>query len=233
MRLSAVEAAKKFIQTEFPDCLGAILSGSVAIGKETSTSDLDIVVFQKRVNAYRESVIKYDWMIEVFVYDLESYKPFFDSDVKRARPTLPRMLAEGMMIKQHVEIEKIVDHAIETMLAGPPIWDERTIEFHQYFLSDLIDDFISSEHVNESICIAASLVEKLHEFILRTNQHWIGSSKWIYREMEHFNPDLTQEIFQVFHNYFQTGEKNGIIKVVEFALEPFGGKRFEGFQLGK
>jgi len=78
MRLSAVEAAKKFIQTDFPDCLGAILSGSVTIGKDTSTSDLDIVVFKKSVDAYRESLVKYDWMIEVFVYDFESYKPFFE-----------------------------------------------------------------------------------------------------------------------------------------------------------
>ncbi|GGI13519.1 nucleotidyltransferase domain-containing protein [Gottfriedia solisilvae] len=233
MRLSAVEAAKKFIQTEFPDCLGAILSGSVAIGKETATSDLDIVVFQKEVNAYRESVMKYDWMIEVFVYDLESYKPFFDSDVNRARPTLPRMLAEGMVIKHHPELEKVVLNAKETMLGGPPKWDEKTIEFHQYFLSDIIDDFIGSEHLNESICIATTLLDKLHEFILRTNQHWVGSSKWVYREMEHFNPDLTKEMFQAFHNYFQTGEKSGIIKVAESALKPFGGKRFEGFQLGK
>lgn len=233
MKVSAIEAAKKFIQTEFPDCLGAILSGSVMSGKETSTSDLDIVVFEKRVNAYRESVIKYEWMIEVFVYDLESYKPFFDSDIKRARPTLPRMLAEGMMIKHHPKIEKLVDHAKETMLAGPPKWDQKTIECHQYVLSDLIDDFIGSEHVNESICVAATLLDKLHEFILRTNQHWVGSSKWIYREMEHFNPDITNEMFQAFQNYFQTGEKNGIINVVELALKPFGGKRFEGFQIGK
>jgi len=233
MRLSAIEAAKKFIKTEFPDCLGAILSGSVTIGKETPMSDLDIVVFEKRVNAYRESVIKYDWMIEVFVYDLESYKPFFDSDIKRARPTLPRMVAEGKMIKHHPEIEKIVDHAKESMLAGPPLWDEKTIEFHQYFLTDLVDDFIGSEHVNESICIAATLLEKLPEFILRTNQHWVGSSKWIYREMEHFNPYFAKEMFQAFQNYFQTGDKNGIINVVELALKPFGGKRFEGFQIGK
>lgn len=233
MRLSAVEAAKKFIQTEFPDCLGAILSGSVAIGKETTTSDLDIVVFEKRVNAYRKSLIQYDWMIEVFVYDLESYKPFIDSDVKRARPTLPRMLAEGLIIKHHDEIENIVNLAKQTMQAGPPKWDDKAIEFHQYFLSDVIDDFIGSEHLHESICIAATLIEKLHEFILRTNQHWVGSSKWIYREMNHFNPDLTKEILQAFQTFFQTGEKSGIIKVVESALEPFGGKRFEGFQLGK
>jgi len=233
MRLSAVEAAKKFIQTDFPDCLGAILSGSVTIGKDTSTSDLDIVVFKKSVDAYRESLVKYDWMIEVFVYDFESYKPFFENDIKRARPTLPRMLAEGMMIKHHTDLEEIVQYAKDTMLAGPPIWDEKTIEFHQYFLSDLMDDFIGSEHVNESICIATTLLEKLHEFILRTNHHWVGSSKWMYREMEHFNPDVTKKMFQAFHNYFQTGEKEGIINVVELALKPFGGKRFEGFKIGK
>lgn len=233
MRLSAFDAAKMFIQTEFPECLGAILSGSVAIGKETATSDLDIVVFEKRVNVYRKSVIKYDWMIEVFVYDLESYKPFFESDVKRARPTLPRMLAEGMVIKHHEEMVTIVNLAKETMLAGPPKWDDKTVEFHQYFLTDVVNDFIGSENVYESFCIAATLLDKLHEFILRTNQHWVGSSKWMYREMDHFNPDLTKEVFQAFQNYYQKGEKNGIINVVESVLDPFGGKRFEGFQLGK
>lgn len=232
MKLSPIEAARNFIQTEFPNCVGAILSGSVTRGEETATSDLDIILFENHTYAYRESLIKYDWMIEVFVYDFESYRPFFESDVKRARPTLPRMIAEGIMIKNHPEIEKIVKLAKYTLLEGPSKWDEKTIEIQQYFLSDILDDFIGSNHRNECICIAANLLDRLHEFILRTNNHWIGSSKWIYRELNDFNPELTKEIFSAFHDFYETGEKKNVIHVIETVLEPFGGKRFEGFRLG-
>ena len=67
-KLKPIEAAKRFINKQFPSCQGAVLAGSVVRGEETDTSDLDIVVFEKSItSSYRESFIDFGWPIEVFV----------------------------------------------------------------------------------------------------------------------------------------------------------------------
>jgi hypothetical protein len=76
-KLEALEAAKRFISTYFPDCQGALLAGSVVRGEATDTSDLDIVVFDNSIrSAYRESLIEFGWPIEVFVHNFTSYQHF-------------------------------------------------------------------------------------------------------------------------------------------------------------
>ncbi|MBO0600770.1 nucleotidyltransferase domain-containing protein [Sporosarcina sp. E16_3] len=57
-RLQPIEAARRFLVAKFADCQAALLAGSVVRGEETETSDLDIVVFDQKVElAYRESFI--------------------------------------------------------------------------------------------------------------------------------------------------------------------------------
>ena len=63
-KLQPLEAAKRFITEKFADCQAALLAGSVIRGEETATSDLDIVVFDEKIeSAYRESLIEYGWPI--------------------------------------------------------------------------------------------------------------------------------------------------------------------------
>jgi predicted nucleotidyltransferase len=45
MKLPPLEAAKKIIQSLYPKCDAALLTGSVVRGEHTSTSDLDIIIF--------------------------------------------------------------------------------------------------------------------------------------------------------------------------------------------
>jgi predicted nucleotidyltransferase len=233
LKIAPFEAAQKFIESEFPNCLGAILSGSVTRGEHNETSDLDIIVIENSSNAYRESVIKFDWMIEVFVYDVISYKPFFESDQKRARPTLIRMIAEGVILKHHPEIDRIKQESKLLLLSGPNEWDENTTKRNQYFLTDVLNDFIGCENRLELLCITGTLLERLHEFILRTNKRWIGSSKWIYRELKQFDQVLASEIFSAFNQFYETGEKKQVIELVDLILKPYGGRLFNGFTIGK
>lgn len=233
MRLEPIEAAKRFIKIHFPNCLGAILSGSVVRGEQNETSDLDIIVIESTPHCYRETLIKFDWMIEVFVYDIKSYKSYFENDFKRSRPTLIRMIAEGIVIKKHPELDRIIGEAKQILLNGPESWDDKSLKSSLYFLSDTLTDFIGSENRMELICISSTLLERLHEFILRTNKKWIGSSKWMYRELKQFDEQLTIEIFNAFDLFYKTNEKEKVILIVERIIASYGGRYFEGYKIGK
>jgi predicted nucleotidyltransferase len=233
-KLNPIEAAKRFINKHFPNCQGAVLAGSVVRGEETDTSDLDIVVFDKSINSsYRESLIDFGWAIEIFVHNLNSYKHFFEMDYKDAKPSMQRMVLEGIILKDEGIIESIKEEAKEILDKGPERWTEEIITTKRYFITDALDDFIGCKNRAEEIFIANTLAELIQEFILRTNGRWIGSSKWIIRALKQYDEKFTEEFVESFDDYYKTSEKSKVIHLSEMVLEPYGGRLFEGFSLGK
>ena len=233
-RMEAYKAAELFTLNHFTECHGALLAGSVVRGEATETSDLDIVIFDKNLkSAYRESVIEFGWNIEVFVHNLTSYKDFFKSDCDRARPSLPKMVSEGIVLKDSGIMETIKQEAIDLLEKGPEEWSDETIRIKRYFITDALDDFIGCKNRAEEIFIANTLAELVSEFVLRTNRQWIGASKWIVRSLRNYDENLANRFVEAFDTFYKTGDKNKVIGMVDDILQPNGGRLFQGFSLGK
>lgn len=233
-KTAPLEAARKFIETYYPKADGALLAGSAVRGEATETSDLDIVVFDRNAAAsYRKSLIDFDWPIEVFVHNLTSVQAFFQSDVERARPSMPRMVAEGIILKDTGVVEAFKQQAQEVLSNGPSEWQAATIHTKRYFLTDALDDFIGCNDRAEGIFIAASLAELTAEFELRTHKKWIGASKWIVRSLTHYDQAFANRFVEAFDAYYRSGNKEAVIDLVDDVMKPHGGRYFEGFSIGK
>ncbi|GLO64556.1 nucleotidyltransferase domain-containing protein [Oceanobacillus kimchii] len=234
-RMNAREAARKIVEQHFPSCTGAVLAGSVLRGEATNTSDLDIVIFDKKLPAsYRTSFNSFGWPVEAFVHNSESYKFFFESDRKRARPSLPDMVANGVIIKNEDGImDKIKVEANQILTNGPDKWTKEEIDLKRYFLTDVLDDFIGSEYRPEELFILNKLMDLVCEFILRTKNQWVGDSKGMYRALQRHDDTLTEELIRSVDTFYQYNEKKSMIEFVDRILEPYGGRFFEGFLLGK
>ncbi|WP_028784754.1 nucleotidyltransferase domain-containing protein [Thalassobacillus devorans] len=233
-KLDPVKAAHKFANQYYPDCQGAILAGSVVRGEATETSDLDIIIFDRMLSSsYRESLIEFDWPIEVFLHNFTSYRQYFKSDCERARPSLPRMVAEGIVLKDDGIIGSIKQEAQALLEKGPEEWPAKTIEMKRYFITDTLEDLIGSSHRDEQLFIANTLAELVSEFVLRTNRRWIGTSKWTVRALKNYDEKFANEFVEVFDVFYQTDDKSSIIRLVDEILKPYGGRLFEGFSLGK
>jgi hypothetical protein len=234
MRLNAMEAAKKFISENYFDCRVALLAGSVVRGEETDQSDLDIVIIDDSITTpYRESVIAYQWMIETFVNTSESYQYFFEKDCKRGRPSLPQMCLEGIVLQDDGLAQRIKDEAEQLLMQGPEPWTIKDIDLKRYMITDLLFDLEGSTYEKEDLFIVSSLAIEVHEFILRTNGQWIGTSKWIVRSLRNFNPELCEEFVKVYESFYKSGDKQSFIQFVDRILKPFGGRLFQGFSIGK
>ncbi|HZH58233.1 MAG TPA: nucleotidyltransferase domain-containing protein [Metabacillus sp.] len=233
-RLDPIVAAKQFIDKNFSNCQGAILAGSVVRGEATETSDLDIVIFDKKLtSSYRESMFDFGWAIEVFVHNLTSYKYFIEMDCKSAKPSMPRMISEGIILRDEGILESIKKEAKDIIEKGPEIWSEEIVSTKRYFITDALDDFLGSNNRAEEIFIANRIAELVHEFVLRTNRQWIGSSKWIIRALNQYDEKFTEEFVEAFNAFYKTGEKNKVVQLVDKVLDPHGGRLFDGFSLGK
>lgn len=122
-------------------------------------------------------MVDFGWRIEVFVHNLTSYKDYFFSDCERAQPSMPKMVAEGVILKDKGAIGPIKEEAKELLDKGPKEWPTELVNTKRYFITDALDDFIGCNSRAEAIFIANSLAELVSEFVLRTNNRWIGTSK--------------------------------------------------------
>ncbi|WP_099355096.1 nucleotidyltransferase domain-containing protein [Fredinandcohnia onubensis] len=233
-KLTHIDAAHKFINKHFPNCQGALLAGSVVRGEATETSDLDIVIFDKNLSSsFRESLIDNGWAIEVFVHSLTSYQHFFEMDYIRARPSMPRMVSEGIVIKDAGIMDSIKKEANDLLNKGPEEWSEETINTKRYFITDALDDFIGCSDRAEELFIANTLAELISEFVLRTNRQWIGASKWVIRSLRNYDSEFATHFVEAFDMFYKDGQKNQVIELVDTVLQPFGGRLFDGFTFGK
>ncbi|MBB4825171.1 hypothetical protein HNO89_002400 [Sporosarcina luteola] len=200
-RVNHLQAAQMFIETYYPDCEAALLAGSVVRGEATDTSDLDIIVFDERQGQFRESVIAFGWPIEVFVHHQKSYQEFFASDIERARPSLLRMISEGIVLIDSGLIQIVKQEANELLEKGPAPWSEETLKTKRYLLTDALDDIQGTANEAEAIFIVNTLADRLHEFTLRTNGRWVGVSKWMVRALREYSPMFADRFVKVFDDF--------------------------------
>lgn len=233
-KLEPIVAAKTFVITRFPNCRAALLAGSVVRGEATATSDLDIIIFDDTLgSSFRESFIESGWPIELFAHNLTSYRTFFEQDCRRAIPSLPRMVIEGIILKDTNVVEDIKREARALLDSGPETWSDETIEMKRYFLTDALEDLIGCTTRAEGLFIAGALATLVCEFILRTNRQWTGSAKWMYRALERYDAQAARELVTALETYYQTNETDALIRYVDETLTPFGGRLFAGFSRGK
>ena len=233
--LDALEAAQRFVEQAFPECDAAFLAGSIVRGEATATSDLDMVIVTKEVRAaYRESLYADGWPTEVFVHTHTSYREFFASDIQRRRPSLPRMCAEGIILRDHEGVaQRLKKEARELLEQGPQPLSKEEITQLRYALTDNLDDFIGSVRQGESFFIANEVAELSSELMLSYHGQWIGKGKWVLRALHAFDPRLAQRLTSALETFFQQGSKDDLINFAQEALDLVGGRLFEGYSSGK
>ncbi|MBS4220293.1 nucleotidyltransferase domain-containing protein [Bacillus sp. FJAT-49711] len=234
MRLSAIDAARKFVKEKFPNSDIAFLAGSASRGEETATSDLDIVIFDNSIEShYRESFVLYNWKIETFIYNYTTYLNQFDVDKESGRPILANMLAEGKIIRDNGKSEEIKDNAKSFIKSGPKPLTDNFIRASRYFIYDLLDDFKDSKNHPEAIMTLNTISTQLADFILRVNRQWVGRGKGLARSLKKFDERIYNEFFESLDCYYKDGDKQPFIKFVNDIYKPFGGPLFNGFSQGK
>ncbi len=229
MRKSAFEVAKVCISVEYPSSDFAILAGSASRGEETSTSDLDIIIFESNVKSYRKSFILHGWRIEAFIHNYQSYLLEFERDKQKGRPILGNMISEGILLIDSIESLKVKESAIQHISDGPIPLSKEFIQASRYFMGDLLDDLIDSEIRDEALITINSLSLQVADFILRLNNQWSGRGKGLTRALRSFDEEMNDEFFISLNEFYINNNKKPFVDFVKKVYEPIGGFLFEGF----
>jgi hypothetical protein len=228
-RPDAVTAATAFMQDHFPECLCAIVAGSVFRDDETTTSDLDLVIITTREDApFRASYREYGWPIEAFVHTVDSYPRWFANDGNR--PSLAFMVDEGKIVRDTDGLSQRVKADARALLErGPEPLSPTQIEDLRYAVTDALDDFVGCEDPAEGVFIAAALAKAASDLVLLTSGQWIGAGKWVLRALRRFDLAMAADLHRALRDQARYGDKQPLIAFAGEALERAGGPMFEGY----
>ena len=138
----ALQLVSKFVAMRHPNAAAALLAGSASRGEATPTSDYDVVLLFDKLpqGAWREMVNFEDHDFEIFAHDLATLSYFLrEIETTSGKPVLAKMIAEGLPTEStsHAIIATARQMALATLQAGPPPFDETTLELHRYAITDL------------------------------------------------------------------------------------------------
>ncbi len=231
--IPAKDAAEKYIEEYYPECLAAILAGSVVRGEATATSDLDIIIITLSARApYRESLYRYGWPIEAFVHTEASFFSFARGDLDRRRPSLPLMLSEGLVLKDLEGLAGSLKNASLQMLQkGVRPLSGKELRDFRYRITTLLDDLIGSGSQDQDFFIINELVQEMGNLILVGNGEWEARGKWMARSLKNLDQDLYRDLMTALKGFYAEGNKRMLLNFVERELKRFGGRLFAGYKV--
>lgn len=224
-----VQAARDFLDEQFPLATTAFLGGSVAAGTYTANSDLDIVVIVSNLpGAYRETLEHRGWPVELFCHTIESLWDFVSRDMKERRPPLLHMCAEGfLMLDSDGTGERIRAEARALLEAGPPPATLIELEDRRYAVTDMLEDLISARDEDEMLFVAVRLVTGAGELALVLQNRWLGHGKWLMRRLREAHAD---EVVDSYRALVRGEGAEWFIQVVEHILKMAGGRLEAGYR---
>jgi predicted nucleotidyltransferase len=226
-----VESARRFVEAHFSECYVAFVASSVLKGEGTDTSDLDIVIITDREDApFRQSFVWEGWPVEAFVHTETSYLDFFARASGRYEPSLEMMCVEGVVLRDRDGLAaRIKESARRELEAGPEPLTQRELDRLRYTITNLIDDLTGSVRPEESFFIAHSLAEESVKLVLLRNGRWLGKGKWVLRALRRFDPGMAERLSSALARFCSSGRKEDLIDFADAAMEPVGGRLFEGY----
>ncbi len=224
--MDPVEDARALVSERFPAALAAFLGPGVLSSRRTATSDLDIVVVLAGPPApYRESLRWRGWPAETFVHDRDSLEFFFAKDTARRRPSLARMCTDGVMLADAGVAAEVRERARAVLAAGPPAATGTELEERRYGLTDLADDLAGSADPGETAVICWNVWVATAELALILADGWLGTGKWLLRELRAVDADLADRLVAA------SGDRRQLIDIADEVLDRAGGRFWAGYRV--
>ena len=233
--MEETQRAIRFISTYFPECESALLAGSYVRHEATKTSDYDILVIRADSSRpYRETFRFEDTVVESFIHTKQSCLEWFERDLQRRKPSLQHMMLEGIELKEKTKtVAFLKEEARRQLEAGPRPLSKNEIENYRYFITDMLDDLIGSEDLDEWIFISNELTLQAISFDLLMNGKWLANGKRIPRSYALHDRDRYNALIKGISVLHKDARKEPYVNWIQSILEKHGGRLDEGYSRGK
>ena len=228
--------ALRLVHERYPSAVAAIIGGSFATGRQTATSDIDLLLLFDHVDcAWRDTLVAEGRTVELFGHDVATFTYFCNEmDAPGGKVPLAMMVVEGENIlaagDAYARLHALA-HAIDT--AGPPVLDVENLQRRRYAVTTALEDLVDSTHPGEALAVACQLYEALADLHLRAAGEWSGGGKHLFRRLQAFDASLASQLdgaLRLVASDLPAGQQ-AFEQVAAAVLAPVGGPLLEGFTL--
>jgi hypothetical protein len=218
--MNGIEAAKKFLEKYHPDCLAAALCGSVARGDATPTSDLDILIIdRKEIPFQRKTFEDFGWTIEAFVGSQEFNNEKLQRPKTNHVPSYLTSWAESIILKdEHNIAQTLKEKASKILQQGPDQLTPPEVAVYQKVITEWLDDFIDSKSYRHALFVVYDVFTKTVELLLARNKQWLGERKWLFRALQNSKLPIADQLISALEHFYRTGEKDNLVKAIRTVL---------------
>ncbi|MFE6805506.1 nucleotidyltransferase domain-containing protein [Streptomyces sp. NPDC057681] len=230
---TAIAQAGRLVGELFPQSLGAVLGGSVAQGRSTPTSDLDIgVLLPDSAGSGREVIRHEGRLVELFLNSVGDVPKFFEWDRARRRATVVFVYAQGMTLTDpygHVAHTRRL--AEEIIAMGPPPLTAEQWRQGRYVLTCYLDDLVDTPPArrHEQLVISDHVLREAAELVTAHHGAWTGIGKWLPRRLKIANPDLGKALLDGHQAVAERADPAPLAAAAKELLAVIGGPLREGY----
>ena len=228
--------ATRLVHEHYPSASVAIIGGSFASGRQTASSDIDLLLLFDHVDcAWRDTIVAEGRTVELFAHDLATFT-YFCREIDAPGGTVPLacMVVEGENIvapgPAHAQLLALAQAIVA---AGPPVLDAQALQRRRYGITTLLEDLVDSRHAGEALAVACQLYEQLADLHLRATGQWSGGGKHLFRRLQAFDAAIAGQLDGALRQVagdLPAGQL-AFEQVTGAVLAPVGGPLLEGFRL--
>jgi predicted nucleotidyltransferase len=229
--MDPLQAARRFVKSNFDDCVVALLAGSAARHEQTKTSDLDILIITNAANvSYKEFFFEYDWPIEVFVHSEETVLNRMRINADQRKCFTANLLKEGIVLQgdSHAA-ERLKNIANDFLQRGPNEFTQDEDVHAQYCITEALDDLIGSDTYEEQVFIVNELLPKVINYQLVKEKQWRAGGKLFPRAIQMLGSEFASQLRDCLHEFYKGNSKEELIQFVIKILNIHGRLDFRGY----
>ena len=228
--------AMRLVQERYRGAVAAVIGGSFATGRQTASSDIDLLLLFDHVDAaWRNTIVYEGQTVELFAHDLATFRYFCEEiDAPRGTVPLAMMAIEGENIlaasAQHAELLAL---AQATHAAGPPPLDPSNLRQRRYAITNALEDLVDSRHPGEAMAVACGLYGMLADLHLRAAGQWSGGGKHLFRRLHAHDAAIALQLDgaqRLLASDLPAGQQ-AYAQVAGAILAPAGGPLLAGYEL--
>ena len=230
--MEPIAIARSFVEEMHVGADASILGGSAALGRATSTSDLDIaILYEDGESNYAETVRYRGWIVEAFVHTPASLDFWYEKERTLRCAVIGDICARGLLLTDNGPGKKWQDAARRYMEQGPMPLTDGERDLRRYDLSCSLDDLLGSVVPAETFAIASEVFNQTAELLLPQHRMWLGKGKWVVRRLEQL-PNVRDAVGLLAWAASPDHDQHQLAKIAGDVLNKNGGYAMDGFLRG-
>ncbi|MEV7557317.1 nucleotidyltransferase domain-containing protein [Streptomyces sp. NPDC089795] len=223
--------ARRLAAERFPDALSVVLAGSVASGRATATSDLDIAVLIEHGGETRRETLRFEGrLVELFSHTRAGLRELFAADAASRRGVMQRMYADGLVLSERDgAATRVKQHAEEALREGPDALAPTEVETRRYGLTDALDDLADTVDACERLAVAHVVLSTAADLLLDHRRAWTGGGKWFPRRLLQADAVHGRALLDGYRRLCRGGGPQGLVDAAADVLALVGGPLREGY----